>query len=263
MKLSVVVPALETGKLSDFEEDVIKVSELGYDAIELDIRDPEQIDRKTLAEIISVQGLAVSSILTGRVFSVDRLSLSHPDKKVRKLAIRRIQNHISFAAALSAIVLIGWVRGNWKRNKERARKSFVNALRECGKFAENEGVLLGIEPINRYEIDSIQTIDEAVGILKETGFPNIGIVADTFHMNIEEDEPIYKSIRKCKDHLFHVHVADNNRKVPGAGHLMFRRFFKALREIGYDRFVSVEIVSYLPKFETVAEKSIRYLRKIM
>lgn len=263
MKLSIVAPALEAGNLSNFAEDVRKVSELGYDAIELNIRDPEQINWKRVKKIISVHGLAVSSILTGRVFSVDHLSLSHPSTKVRKLAIRRIKKHISFAATLSAIVLIGWVRGNWEKNEEQARKAFVDGLRECGKFAKNEGVLLGIEPINRYEINSIQTIYEAVAILKDIGFPNIGVVADTFHMNIEEDEPIYKSIYRCKGHLFHVHVADNNRKAPGAGHLMFKGFFQSLREMGYDRFVSVEVVPCLPKFVTVAEKSIRYLRKIM
>jgi sugar phosphate isomerase/epimerase len=161
------------------------------------------------------------------------------------------------------MVLIGWVRGNWKGNEERARKSFIDAMQKCGRFAGDKGVLLGIEPINRYEIDSIQTIDEAVAVLDETGLPNIGVVADTFHMNIEEDKPIYESIRRCEDRLFHVHIADNNRKPPGAGHLPFRRFFKTLDKIGYDRFVSIEISPCLPDFGTAVEKSIRYLRKIM
>lgn len=265
MKISIVVPALEVGNLSNFEENVRKVSELGYDGIELNIRDPKKLDPKKILEIISVYGLSVCSLLTGRAFSVDGLSLTHFDDKVRDLSIKRVQDAISFASAFSAMVLIGWIRGNWGTNKARtrARKLFIDALQVCGKFAEDRGVLLGIEPINRYEIDSIHTIDEAVAILEEVALPNIGVVADTFHMNIEENEPIYKSIRRCGNHLFHVHVADNNRKPPGAGHLPFKKFFKALNEMKYKRFVSVEVVPCLPDFKSVAEKSIKYLRRLM
>ena len=92
-------------------------------------------------------------------------------------------------------------------------------------------------------------------MVKEVNLDNLGVVADTFHMNIEEEEPIYKSILKCGGYLIHVHVADNNRKAPGMGHLPFRRFFKALKQMRYEKFISIEvIIPLLPDFETVAEK---------
>jgi len=262
MKFSIVISVPETEELSLFEQKVRKISELGYEGIELVVRDPRKINQKRLKEIISAHGIDVSCIITGQAFAVDGLSLTHPDGKVRSLAIERIKDHISFASSFRAIVLIGWIRGIWKDNFERAGKLFMGALRECGQFAQDKRVLLGIEPINRYEVDSIYTIHEGVTIAKKLALPNVGVIPDTFHMNIEESEPIYKSIRSCGNHLFHVHIADNNRRAPGMGCLPFKEFFEVLKAMRYQGFVSVEVVPLLPDLETVADESMRFLRKV-
>jgi len=262
VKFSIVISVPEMERLSLFEEKVRKVSELGYEGIELAVTDPGKINQEKLVEIISAYGLDVSCVLTGGAFTSDRLTLSHPDSKVRSLTIGRINDYISFASLFPAIVLIGWIRGIWKDDFELSRKLFVEALRKCGKFAEDKRILLGIEPINRYEVDSIHTIHEAVMTVKEAALPNLGVIPDTFHMNIEENEPIYKSIYLCRNKLFHVHVADNNRRAPGMGCLPFKKFFKALREIEYQGFVSAEVIPLLPDFETIAKESIKFLRKV-
>lgn len=263
MKFSIVVSVPDRWKLSDFEKNVKIISELGYDGVELNIRNPRQIDQNKVVDILSTRQLTASSMITGKALAMDGLSLTSPNMKIRSLAIKRIKDHISFASVFSATVLIGWIRGNWKNNEEKARKLFVDVLRECGKFAEDKNVLLGIEPINRYEIDSIHTVNDVIRILEEIDLSNIGIVADTFHMNIEENESIHKSIRRCRNHLFHVHVADNNRKIPGRGYLPFKKFFKALKKMRYNRFISIEVVPPLPDFETIAEESIKYLHRFM
>jgi sugar phosphate isomerase/epimerase len=260
MKTSIVILDLDVAKPSEFERKIDKAYKLGYNGIELNVRDPNQIDVASIKRIISSRNIDVSGIITGKAFAVDGLSLSHFDERNRRLAVRRIMDHISLASSLSSVTLIGYVRGTWSPDPQKARRLFMNSLATCAKFAEDRGVLLVIEPINRYEVDSIHTIDEAVAISKEIGAPNVRIVADTFHMNIEETESIDRSIRRCQGILSHVHVADNNRRPPGMGHLPFREFFEALREIGYHDFVSVEVIPMIPDFDTVAEKSIRFLK---
>lgn len=263
MKTSIVISISDMGGLSRFEEEVGEASKLGYQGIELNIRDPCQIDARTVDRVVSSRELSVCSIITGKAFAVDGLSLSHFDERKRQLAIQRIKDQISFASPFSAIVLIGWMMGNWKNDPEKARRLFVDSLESCGKFAEDRSVHLGIEPINRYEVDSIHTIEEAAAVTKELTLSNVGVVADTFHMNIEETESIDRSIRCCQGVLSHVHVADNNRRPPGMGHLPFTEFFKALYEIGYRGFVSVEVIPLIPDFETVAGESMRFLHKIL
>jgi sugar phosphate isomerase/epimerase len=263
MKTSIVISISDTGELSRLEEEARKASELGYQGIELNVKDPGQIDVKRVERVLSSRGLAVCSIITGKAFAVDGLSLSHFDERKRQLAIQRIKDQISFASAFSAIVLIGWMRGKWINNPQKARRLFIDSLESCGKFAEDNTVRLGIEPINRYEVDSIHTIEEGVTLVRELALCNVGLVADTFHMNIEEAESIDKSIRRCRGVLLHVHVADNNRRSPGMGHLPFRDFFRALHAIGYRGFVSVEVVPVIPNFETVARESMRLLHRTL
>jgi sugar phosphate isomerase/epimerase len=263
MKLSIVASVPDNRRFSPFQKGAELVSKLGYDGVELSIRDPRRIEEKKLVKTLSDLELQASCIITGRGFSIDGLSLVDPSTRRRKLAVQRIKDHILLARGLSSIVLIGWMRGIWKHDRMRSRKTFSEALRVCAEFARDNGVLMGIESINRYEVDSINTLDEALVTVREVGLPNIGIVADTFHMNIEENEPIYEKIRICKNRLFHVHISDNNRKVPGAGHLPFRRFFHTLRQISYDGFISVEVVPPEPSFASIAEGSIKYLQKIV
>jgi sugar phosphate isomerase/epimerase len=263
MKLSVVASVPENGRFLPFEKSMKLASRLGYDGVELNIRDPRRIEERKLVKTLSDLDLRASCIITGQGFTVDGLSLVDPSARTRKLAVQRIKDHILLAGSLSSIVLIGWMRGIWKYNRMRARRRFLEGLRVCAESAQDSGVLMGIECINRYEVDSINTLDEALATIREVDLGNVGIVADTFHMNIEEDKPIYEKIVICKNRLFHVHVADNNRKVPGAGHLPFRRFFDSLRRMSYDRFVSVEVVPPEPSFASIAESSMTYLQKIV
>jgi sugar phosphate isomerase/epimerase len=263
MRLSIVIPVPNNGALNPIETSLQKVSQLGYDAVELSIRDPKRIDSDRLLEMLSANNLKLSCVITGRAFTVDGLSLVDRSPKTRRLAIQRLKDYISFASVFTTVILVGWMRGSWSHNRIRSRKLFIDGLTACGRFALDKRVLLGIEAINRYEVDSVHTLREALSTAQETSLPNVGVVADTFHMNIEESRPIHESIRECNDRLFHVHVADSNRKIPGEGHLPFKEFLSSLREMRYDRFVSVEIIPPLPDFDSIATKSARYLQGML
>jgi sugar phosphate isomerase/epimerase len=117
-----------------------------------------------------------------------------------------------------------------------------------------------LEPINRYETSLINNIEEGLALLDRVGAENMGLMPDTFHMNIE-DADIEKSLRACGDRIFHVHVADSNRWPPGAGHLDFASILKTVFETGYQGFISGEFMP-LPDADTAAQMGITHLRQL-
>ncbi len=115
-----------------------------------------------------------------------------------------------------------------------------------------------LEPLNRYETPLINTAREALEFLDLVGADNLGLLLDTFHMNIEEPS-IEESIRMCGRRIFHFHVADSNRWYPGAGHLDFRAILSTLLATGYQGFVSGEFMAQ-PEADLAARKAAEFLR---
>jgi D-psicose/D-tagatose/L-ribulose 3-epimerase len=132
---------------------------------------------------------------------------------------------------------------------ERAaqRRRAAESLKATADYAGERGVRLAIEPLNRFETDLVNTVDQALELLEMIGAPNVGLLIDTFHMNIEEKH-IGDAVRLAGGAVFHVQVSENDRGTPGSGHVPWDEFFAALDDIGYDGQIVVE--SFLP---TVAE----------
>ncbi len=239
-------------------ENIRKIRSLGYDGVELAVRDPDTLDVPLLQSLIAAQRLAVPALGTGQVYGEDGLSFSHPQEEIRRRAIERVRAHIRLAHELRALVIIGLIRGKRTTDiaADQAEQWVTEALRECA--AENEAVRLAVEPINRYETDLINTVASALDLLEGVRMENVGLLLDTFHMNIEESS-ITAAIRAAKERLFHVHIADSNRWYPGAGHIDFRRVVDTLHRVGYRGFLSAEILP-LPDPDTAAKKTIEYMR---
>ncbi|MDD3663074.1 MAG: sugar phosphate isomerase/epimerase, partial [Candidatus Pacebacteria bacterium] len=123
--------------------------------------------------------------------------------------------------------------------KERRIENAVKAVREMAKIAEMYGVVLADEPVNRFESETINTVEEELGFLDRVDSPWVKTVVDTFHMNIEEDDLI-SAILYAGKRIAHVHLAENNRKLPGNGHLDWRSILKALNDIGYTSYLTME-----------------------
>jgi len=136
----------------------------------------------------------------------------------------------------------------------------VAALRECCDAAGRLGVRLALEPLNRYETTLINTAAEGLALIEEVGAPNLGLLLDTFHMNIEEPS-IEGSIQACGQHILHFHVADSNRWAPGAGHLDFGSILAALRATGYDGWISGEFMP-VPDAATASQAAMAHLRAL-
>ena len=141
------------------------------------------------------------------------------------------------------------------------RGLLLELLHEVVKFAEDLGATLVLEPLNRYETRFFHTLDEAVGICKEVGSPNVKVMADLFQMSIEERD-IAESIRRAGAYISHVHLSDSSRLLPGYGNIDFRSAFAALKEIGYEGYMAVECaISGNPEEEL--PKCAEYLKNCM
>ncbi len=246
----------------DLEENLQRIASLGYDGVELAIRDPHLVDYDALEKLVRSQGLSVPAIGTGQAWGEEGLSFTDPDPTVRYASLERIKSHIPGALRFKAVIIIGLIRGVVKPGVDplQAMDWLIQALQECSQAAHPFGIRLALEPINHYETTLINTAAQGLELIERVGADNFGLLLDTFHMNIEEAN-IASSIKSCGNRLFHFHVADSNRWYPGAGHLDFRSILKTLAGTGYKGWISGE---FLPKpdAETAAREGITFLHRV-
>ncbi len=246
----------------DFEQNVAKVASYGYDGVEPAVRDPSLVDHHRLVSTVSKHRMAIPAIGTGQAWGEEHLSFTDPDPKVRRQAMDRIASHVPLAKKAGAVIIIGLVRGIIQDgvSESRAREWMYTSFKTCVEIAAKEGVRIAFEPLNRYETPLLNTAKEGLELIDRVGADNLGLLLDTFHMNIEEPS-IEESIKTCTDRIFHFHVADSNRWYPGAGHLDFHRILETLYSTGYSGFVSGEFMA-VPDADVAARKAIHHLREL-
>ena len=125
------------------------------------------------------------------------------------------------------------------RTADEDREVLLEGLAELGAHADQAGVVLLLEPLNRYEDHMLNTVAQAAELIAAAGSPGVRVLADTYHMNIEEDDPC-AALRSVADALGAVHLSDSNRHQPGTGHVPFEAILATLGELGFDGVVSVE-----------------------
>ncbi|MDW7662254.1 MAG: sugar phosphate isomerase/epimerase family protein [Bacillota bacterium] len=232
------------------------LSDYGFNGIEISIRKPDDLSVSILEELVSKYGISVSAIATGQNFTRDGLSFVDPNKKNRDLAVERIKELIGFAVDFDAPVIIGGIRGNvaaaqtTDKNliQERTRSCFEEILEEAS--LKNTTILY--EAVNRYEIASGKSLKETSEIIRSLKCPLLKLLADTYHMNIEEDISLYSALHENADVLGYIHLSDNNRKAAGLGMISFKPVFDALIEMNYDGYICAEVLP-LPDPRTVLE----------
>ncbi|MHB9037000.1 MAG: TIM barrel protein [Armatimonadota bacterium] len=257
MKTSVAISWQETefGAVAkgDAEELIRHARSTGYDAAELAVRDPGAVDVARLVEILD--GMPVSAIGTGQAYLADGLSLSDKDACVRRAAVERLTEHCRLADKLNCrLVVIGLIRG-----RSGSHDLLVDNLRQVCKFAEEVGVRLVVEPINRYETELVNRATQGIELIEQVGMKNLGLLLDTFHMNIEESNPSV-SLVSSRDKLWHMHLADSNRLAPGSGHVDFGNVIGLLRAVNYSGYISAETIPY-PNAVTAMEMAIENMRR--
>ncbi len=245
----------------DLCTNIIRSKKYGFDAVELHIRNPEEIDAKEVNKRCFENGIVVSTIGTGMSYAFDGLSITDLDVQKRNMALKRLKKYIDLAEELNCGIIIGSMRG--KVNPEHYEEHmavYADCLLEVSHYAQRKGVPVYIEAINRYEVNFHNTIEEMVNYIESLDGVGFKILVDTFHMNIEEADREDR-ISKYSKYIGHVHFADSNRKYPGSGHVNFAAIINALEEVGYTGYVAFEYLPY-PDSDIAAQKGIEYIRTL-
>ena len=244
----------------DIEEAFAKAAQLGYQGIELHLRDPHEIDwDKTLA-MVKQYSLPVTALGTGAGARVDGLTFTDLDVAVRKRTIERVAEHIKFAALLDASIIIGSMNGHIAGN-QIAKEYHLDCLKQCCELGAKDKVTILLEPLNRYESDWLNNTQDTLEIIAKAEYPNIKYLADTFHMNIEEAS-IIDSLKSAGNNLGYVHLVDSNRQIPGNGHILFDQVLKTLADMKFTGPMSFECLP-APDSKTASAAAIKYVKNLM
>lgn len=239
-----LVPQIKTGPWifwENLEESMDKAAALGFDAIELFTATGNAIDPVRLKTLLQQFNLKLAAVGTGAGKVIHGLTLTDSNISIRKNAIAFIKEMMEFGAQFGAPAIIGSMQGNVLAGDTHSRciDLLAEGLQNLDDHAMKLGVKLIYEPLNRYETNLINTLDDGSAFIASNKFNNIQLLADLFHMNIEEADPA-ASIQKNIQHIGHVHFADSNRKPVGFGHTRMEHIAHALKASGYDGYVSAE-----------------------
>ena len=224
-------------------------SAAGFSGIELRARG----DGHFAARLPELRAAAKSGVVMATVCPETDHFIGDFDAARRRDAIDQLRSQLSVIAELGGdgvLTPASWGMFSLRlppftppRQPEEDRRVLLEALVELAAHADAEGVWLALEPINRYEDYMVNRIDQAVALGEEverqTGLGSVRVCADLFHMNIEEDD-LAAAIRAAGPRIAHVHVDDTNRLQPGTGHMDFGSVFAALRDVGYDDWLTFE-----------------------
>ena len=252
-----LVPEIKTGPWiywDDLEQSLAHASSLGFDAVELFTSSAEAFDVTSTKLMLEKYQLQLAAVGTGAGKVIHGLTLTDPDEAVRKKAIYFIEKMVTFGAAFQTPAIIGSMQGNAIPgvDRDQAMNWLAEGLSYLGKHAASLGVKLIYEPLNRYETNLINTLADGVQFLTLRQIQHVGLLADLFHMNIEEAD-MAASIQASGDFVIHVHFADSNRRPVGNGHSNFKGVAKALKEINYEGYISAEAFAWPNSQEAAAQ----------
>jgi len=228
------------------------VAEMGFDLIEVAIEEPGGYDYARTGDVIHDHDLGVSVVAA---MGPDR-DLIHPEKEIRDNGVAYVRHCIEAAQALGATNLAGplysAVGRVWQatpEERERDMELLVQQLRGLAEYAADHGVVLCVEPLNRFETSFINLASQVVELVDRVDHPACQAMLDTFHMNIEE-KSLGDAIRTVGPRLRHFHSCENDRGAPGSGHVPWSEVAAALHAINYEGPVVIE--SFSAQIESIA-----------
>ena len=221
-----------------------RIKEGGFDGLEMPLFHPKGFPAAEIRRGVEAYGLecTVSVVLT------DGMSLISEDPEVRRKTHNHLVDTIQVAAEAGARIIAGPVYSpvGYLTGRRRTTDEWNRAVEGYQLLADTlaaNGVTLAIEPLNRFETYFLNTAADATALCDQVGHPNVGILFDTFHANIEEKD-IAAGYRTVGRHLKHVHTCENDRGTPGSGHVEWNEVFQALRDLHYDGWLVIEGFSF-------------------
>lgn len=229
-----------------------KAYKMGFDTFEICIEDPATIDTDSILKESKKYKL---NLLVCGAFGPDR-DITSTDSSIRKSGIEYIMECIDIAEKLNSPVVSGpMYAATGKTNllspedKKQQWDWAIENLKIVAEYAEDKNVKLAIEPLNRFETDMINTVEQGLKLLNRVGKDNVGFLLDTFHMNIEEKN-MAESIKKAGNKVFNFHACSNDRGTPGTGNIPWKDVVQALKAINYDGPIVIE--SFTTKIKEIA-----------
>lgn len=242
-------------------EGMAKAAAMGFDCVELHVRNPAEIDVDGLRRLASDTGIQIAAIGTGLEYALNGLSLTSDDPAIREKAASRMREHIDLASHFGAVVFLGLIRGKCgaKARLAEYRDRLAAELAPLAAYAQKKKVPTGLEPVAYYFSDLLNTTDETLEFLTRPGLESIGLLLDTHHMFIE-DRDMDESFRRCAGRITHIHISDSNRRFPGAGNVDYAQVARSLDRIGYAGAVSLEILA-TPSADEAARNGIIWMQR--
>ena len=256
--------------------DVIdKAKEIGYDLIEIPLFEPNISLSKKVKERLD----SLSIGCTGSVGLPEFANITSSKEEVRNAGLDFLKKCVINTAEMGGDILTGVIYTVFGPNPTRPATEeewtySANGLREVARFAQGYNITLGIEAINRYETNLVNTGKQAKRLKEMIGESNVGVHLDTYHMNIEE-RGFYQPIKEADGDLVHIHMSESDRGIPGTGNVDWDEVFKGLSEIGYSGALTTEtfcspipgIVAasvwrkLIPDSDIFARETLRFLKK--
>ena len=246
-------------------------SRVGYDAVEIapftianSVTDVSELDRQSIRETAARNHIEIAGIHWVLV-KPEGLYINHSDESIRRRTAEYFVNLVDFCADVGGKVMV--VGSPKQRNilpgvsPQQAWDWATNTFRDAVKQAEQRQVTICFEPLAPFETNFINTAEEAIRFTQQLNTPHFKIILDVKAM-YSEAKPITQIIRDSWPHFAYFHANDKNLKGPGFGDVDFKPIAAALKEVGYKGFVSVEVFKFEEGAETIATKSIEYLKSI-
>jgi sugar phosphate isomerase/epimerase len=257
-----LVPAARGGPFlfwDDLRNGCRQAAELGFDAVEVFAPSADAV--ADLPGLLKEYKLALAAVGTGAGWVMQKLSLTSPEEAVRHRAVEFIHSMIELGGRFGAPAIIGSMQGRFADgiSAEQARDWLRTALDDLGEEARRFQTPLIYEPLNRYETNLTTTMSAGVEFLQSLQTDNVRLLADLFHMNIEEHD-IAAGLQAAGWHLGHVHFVDSNRRPAGCGHTQFGPIMAALRDVGYQGYLSAEALPWPDSYAAAAQtmRAFRY-----
>lgn len=251
------MPALYSGAT---KENLNKIRRLGYDGVDLFVREPWSALTQEAVRRLKSESLGIGVVMPAAL-AAEGIVLGSSSREIRDEAVRRMKEMIVLAERCGAMISLGLVRGNVENGETKAAfyDRFLDSCQRLLKISEPAGVPLLIEPINRYEINHLNSLSEAASFIRASGLP-LYLMADTFHMNIE-DTDLEKAVEEAFLLIRHIHFVDSNRLAPSMGHLDLEKLYGLLEQKRYSGYLCLEALP-LPDGDTGAERGAGFFQQM-
>ncbi len=226
--------------------------DLGFDGVEILINDPDNFPVEETKKALQENGMGINFAV---VLGEDTNSIS-PDESVRKNALAFMKKCIDVAygvtgggCGIGGVNYVAWGYFTGTARTDQEWQWAVDYYREAAKYAGDKDIMLAIEPVNRFETFFINVASDAVQFCKDVGEPNVKVHLDTYHM-IREEKDFYKAIVDTGSYLGYFHACENERGVPGTGLVRWEDVYRALKDINYNGWITIE--SFTPDMKELA-----------